>query len=139
MITNGEKLHIKISQHVAPHWQIPEKLEPGVKRFIISCVYAGWRGFTVTPSWQSKMDGPCYRFLADKSPYNHLISYYQQPQMLKLIFISVKKRNPPWHCRPLWSLPFIGDFFFSCECCVCVCVSHASGNSRRRTNKPDGE
>lgn len=48
----------------------------------------------LTPSWQGKMDGLCYRFLADTSPYNRLISYYQQPQTLKLIFIGVKKEIP---------------------------------------------
>ena len=75
------------------------------------------RVFAVTPCWQGKMNGLCYRFLADKSPYNHLISYYQQPQTLKLIFIGVKKRNSPRHRRPLWSSPFIVEFL-----CVCVFV-----------------
>lgn len=127
------KFQIKISQHT-PRWQIPEKLLPVVNLFIILCVrncvcvllycvcarncvcVCACVCWLSSPHCNSqlagKMDSPCYRFLADKSPYNHLISYYQQPQTLKLIFIGVKKRNPPWHHRPLWSSPFIGNFFF---------------------------
>lgn len=75
---------------------------------------------TVTPSWQGKMDGPCYRFLADKSPYNHLISYYQQPQTLKLIFIGVKKKKSPMASSTFMVLTFHWWIFFSCECYVCV-------------------
>ena len=75
-------------------------------------VCASCRVFTVTPSWQGKIDGPCYRFLADKSPYNHLISYYQQPQTLKLIFIGVKKKKSPMASSTFMVLTFHWWFFF---------------------------
>lgn len=47
---------------------------------------------TVSPSWQVETNGPCDRFLPDKSLNNRLISYYQQPQTLKLIW--KKKKSP---------------------------------------------
>lgn len=83
----------------------------------------------LTPSWQGKMDGLCYRFLADTSPYNRLISYYQQPQTLKLIFIGVKKEIPHGIVDLYGSHLSMVICFFK----RCVFVSHASGNSRRHT------
>lgn len=66
----------------------------GVYVRVCVCKCSGCPVFTPAPSWQGKMDGLCYRFLADKSPYNHLISYYQPPRTLKLIFIGVKREIP---------------------------------------------
>lgn len=72
----------------------------------------------LTPSWQGKMDGLCYRFLADTSPYNRLISYYQQPQTLKLIFIGVKKEIPHGIVNLYGSHLSMVIFF---KRCVCLC------------------
>lgn len=52
--------------------------------------------------------------------------------------LSVWKKEIPHGIVDLYG-PHL-SFFFSCVCTgVRVCVSHTSGNSRRYTDKPDGE
>lgn len=97
------------------------------RTILLKCVCVFWLlSLHCISRLSGKIDCPCYRFLADKSPYNRLISYYQQPQTLKLIFIGVKKEveEIPRGSFDLYGSHLLFETFFSC---VCVCVETPGG------------
>lgn len=157
------KFQIKISQHT-PRWQIPEKLLPVVNLFIILCVrncvcvllycvcatacvrvcvrvYAGCRVLIATPSWQGKWIAPAIDFW-QTSPPTTILYLITNSLRRSNWSLSVWKKEIPHGIIDLYGphLSLVIFFFPESVCaCMCVCVFHASGNSRRHTNKPDGE